>query len=66
MNDSLWCSYAIFDVLDDKRATFSAECLLFDLPRIVYSLRSDQYLKVIHLFSKKEIQKNEISNLRDL
>lgn len=55
MNDSMWCSYAVFDVLDDKHPDFTAECLLFDLPRVVYTLRPDQYLKVIHLFSKKEI-----------
>lgn len=48
------CAYAVYETIDDREPVFTGECFLFDLPRRVYTLPPNQYLKVIHLFEKKE------------
>lgn len=51
------CAYAVYETLDDHEPVYQGECFLFDLPRRVYTLSPSQYLKVIHLFEKRRIEK---------
>lgn len=48
------CAYAVYEIFNDREPVSTGECFLFDLPRRVYTLAPNHYLKVIHLFEKKE------------